>query len=56
MCDTVLYVKDPVAWGKLCIQEARMYPVLMQKLRDEGNHGMVFYRNELWGFNLENPR
>jgi len=57
LCDTVLVVKDPVEWARLCIKEAAMYPVLMKKLRDEGNHGMVFWKNELYGFNLNtNPK
>lgn len=52
ICDVAYSVTDLIGWMQLCFKESRQYPVMMKKLRDEGNHGMVFWKNELWGFSL----
>lgn len=53
LCDVAYHVPDLVKWVKLCLKESERYPEIMQQFRDEGNHGMIFYKHELYGFNLE---
>lgn len=51
--DTLEQTRDPIKWLRRCFVEMRHYPVIMEQLMNEGNHGMIMERDKIYGFALD---
>lgn len=54
---SVLAVRDPVRFLKGAFKEIMDIPIIMQGLRDDGNHGMIMDEAKIYGFEIKtNPK
>lgn len=44
---------DPLKWMKACLREMDEYPKIIQRLIDEGNHGMILDKGTFYGISLK---
>jgi hypothetical protein len=54
---SVLKAGDPVKFLKEAFKEINDIPIIMQALRDDGNHGMIMDQDQIYGFEIRaNPK
>lgn len=51
--NSVLVAKDPAKFLKEAFKEINDIPVIMQGLRDDGNHGMIMLDSDIYGFEIQ---
>lgn len=53
----VCVARYPAKWLQEAFREMNDLPILMQQLRDEGNHGMIMDDNKIYGIEIKaNPK